>query len=344
MSKKASPMAIGGFVLGALVLVIVTILVFSSEALFRSRIPMVTFFPGTIQGLRVGSSVEFQGVQIGQVTSIKLDYWPSEGRFSIPVYYEVWPDALNKRESASTDTQLTAEEYHRLVIEEGLRAQLEAVSLVTGQYMVSLGLHPETPATLVGQDRGVVEIPAIAATRDRIAGMLDSLRLNELVESGISTLDAISALAREPELAALVSEARGLVSEMKELVADIDAGVDPLFGRMDATLGDYAALAETLSQRANSLADNIEGTSAEFGRLSQRVEARVDPIADSAQRALSDAGKVLRSAEGLLAEDSAQRHNLGLLLQEAASAARSLRLLADYIEQNPDALIRGRYQ
>ena len=70
----------------------------------------------------------------------------------------------------------------------------------------------------------------------------------------------------------------------------------------------------------------------------------MDPIADSAQQALKDAGKVLRSAEGLLAEDSAQRHNLDLLLQEAASAARSLRLLADYIEQNPDALIRGRYQ
>jgi len=337
-------MAIGGFVLGALILAIVTILVFSSDALFRSRIPMVTFFPGTIQGLRVGSSVEFQGVQIGQVTAIKLDYWPDEGRFSIPVYYEVWPEALNKREGDGSDDELTGAEYHRLVVEEGLRAQLEAVSLVTGQYMISLGLHPETPAGQLAQDRGVVEIPAIAATRDRIAGMLDSLRLNELVESGISTLDAVAALVKDPELAALVADARGVVSQTKKLVAEIDAGVDPLLGRMDETLGDYAALAQTLSERANTLADSIEGTSAEFGRLSQRVEDRVDPIADSAQRALEDAGKALRSAEGLLAEDSAPRYNLGLLLQEAASAARSLRLLADYIEQNPDALIRGRYQ
>lgn len=54
-------------------------------------------------------------------------------------------------------------------------------------------------------------------------------------------------------------------------------------------------------------ADSIEGPSDKSGRLSQRVETRADPIADSAQQALNDAGKVLGSAEGLFAEDSAQR-------------------------------------
>lgn len=344
MSKKASPMAIGGFVLGALVLAVVTILTFSSDALFRSSIPVVTFFPGTIQGLRVGSSVEFRGVQVGQVTDIKLDYWPAEGRFSIPVYYEVWPEALNVRQHESTKGGLLREEYHRLVTQEGLRAQLEAVSLVTGQYMISLGLYPDTPANLIEEDRGRIEIPAIEATRDRIAGMLEGLRLNQLVESGIEALDAISVLVQDQRLVALMTEARALIGETKALIVELDAGVGPLVGRIDETLATYAMLAETLGERANTLADSIEGTSAQFGQLSRRVEARVDPIADSAQRAIDDAGKAIRSAEGLLAEDSAQRHNLDLLLEEAASAARSLRLLADFIEQNPDALIRGRYQ
>jgi hypothetical protein len=51
----------------------------------------------------------------------------------------------------------------------------------------------------------------------------------------------------------------------------------------------------------------------------------------------------LQSAEGLLSEGSAARYNLELLLEEGAGAARSLRLLADYREQNPDALIKGKY-
>lgn len=344
MSKKASPMAIGGFVLGAMVLAIATILLFSSEALFRSKIPMVTFFPGTIQGLRVGSSVEFQGVQVGQVTDIELDYWPSEGSFSIPVYYELWPEALNVREGDAADGHLSGDEYHRLVIEEGLRAQLEAVSLVTGQFLISLGLHPDTPATLLGQDSKRVEIPAIAATRDRIARMLEGLRLNELVDSGIATFEALTSLLQAEGLGGLAAEAQALIADLRLLAKDLDETVEPLAGRVDQTLEDYSVLAQTLGERATTLADNIEKTSTEVSQLSQRIEARVDPLADSAQSAIDDAGRVMRSAEGLLAEDSAPRHNLDLLLEEAASAARSLRLLADFIEQNPDALIRGRYQ
>jgi paraquat-inducible protein B len=337
-------MAIGGFVLGALVLAIATILLFSSEALFRSKIPMVSYFPGTIQGLRVGSSVEFQGVQVGQVTGIELDYWPSEARFLIPVYYEVWPEALNVREGEAGDGHMSGDEYSRLVIDEGLRAQLEAVSLVTGQFLISLGLHPDTPATLLGQDSNRVEVPAIEATRDRIASMLEGLRLNELVDSGIGTFEALSSLLQDEGLAGLAAEAKSLVVDIRRLTKDLDDVVEPLVGRVDQTLKDYSLLAQTLGERATALADNIENTSTEFSQLSQRVEARVDPLADSAQRAVDDAGRVMRSAEGLLAEDSAQRHNLDLLLEEAASAARSLRLLADFIEQNPDALIRGRYQ
>ena len=47
--------------------------------------------------------------------------------------------------------------------------------------------------------------------------------------------------------------------------------------------------------------------------------------------------------ESLVGEGSATRYDLDLLLKEGASAARSLRLLADYLEQNPDALIKGKY-
>lgn len=342
MSKQANPMAIGGFVLGALILAVVAILVFSSDALFKSKIPMVSYFPGTVQGLDVGARVEFRGVQIGQVVGIKLDYWKDEGRFAVPVQYEIWPESLNIF-GGKAAIEGGKNEYDRLVREEGLRAQLEAVSLVTGQYMISLDLYPNTPANLVSEDPTVVEIPAIESTRDRVAGMLEGLRLNELVNQGIEVMQAITALVEDPAVRALVADADQVLRQTLKMVADLDAGIEPILRRLDGTLVEYSSLAQTLAKRVNTLADSIEKTSAEVGLLSRNIDSKIGPMAESAQRSLDKAGKAFDAANDLLAEDSAPRHNLDLLLEEAAGAARSLRLLADYIEQNPDALIKGKY-
>ena len=53
---------------------------------------MVTYFPGSVQGLAVGAQVQFQGVEIGQVTGIRVNYVPGENGFRIPVAYDIWPE------------------------------------------------------------------------------------------------------------------------------------------------------------------------------------------------------------------------------------------------------------
>ena len=50
----------------------------------------------------------------------------------------------------------------------------------------------------------------------------------------------------------------------------------------------------------------------------------------------------LIAAESLVSEDSNTRYNLDTTLEELAAAARSVRLMADYLEQNPDALLKGK--
>ena len=95
MSQQANPRVIGGFVLGALILVVAAILFFSSGRYFQRTTLLVTYFPGTVQGLSIGARVEFQGVQVGEVTGIELNYWRDEKRFAIPVYFEIWPERLH---------------------------------------------------------------------------------------------------------------------------------------------------------------------------------------------------------------------------------------------------------
>jgi hypothetical protein len=56
MSKKASPALIGGFVIGAVALLVIAVLVFGSGRLFRDVTRHVVHFEGSIKGLRVGTS------------------------------------------------------------------------------------------------------------------------------------------------------------------------------------------------------------------------------------------------------------------------------------------------
>ena len=85
MGRKANPVLIGAFVVGAIALGVVGIVVFGSGRLFADTTPFVMYFTGSVDGLNVGSPVKFKGVEIGAVTSIQLDIG-EEAR--IPVWIE----------------------------------------------------------------------------------------------------------------------------------------------------------------------------------------------------------------------------------------------------------------
>ena len=48
------------------------------------------------------------------------------------------------------------------------------------------------------------------------------------------------------------------------------------------------------------------------------------------------------SADRILAPNSVLDAQLGSMLQEMGGAARAMRVLADYLERHPEALIRGK--
>ena len=96
MSKKASPKLIGAFVLGGIGLLIAGLLVFGSTNFLRERHILVSYFDGSLKGLRIGAAVTFRGVPIGQVTDIKVLFEPSRTEASIPVVFELDPSRVDR--------------------------------------------------------------------------------------------------------------------------------------------------------------------------------------------------------------------------------------------------------
>ena len=75
MSQKANPTLIGGFVLGALVLLVGGVLLFGKGLFFApKRQQFVIYFPDSVNGLNVGAPVKLKGVTVGTVTDVRVQY------------------------------------------------------------------------------------------------------------------------------------------------------------------------------------------------------------------------------------------------------------------------------
>jgi len=64
--------------------------------------------------------------------------------------------------------------------------------------------------------------------------------------------------------------------------------------------------------------------------------------AETARATLAQADTTLKSANGTIGPDSVLRYDLARMIKELSDTARSLRILADYLENNPNALIFGK--
>ena len=73
----------------------------------------------------------------------------------------------------------------------------------------------------------------------------------------------------------------------------------------------------------------------QIGEDVRRVLAELDRTLESGRR-------TLETADSAIAPDSALRVDLASTLQEVSRAARALRVLGDYLERHPEALIRGK--
>ena len=93
---------------------------------------------------------------------------------------------------------------------------------------------------------------------------------------------------------------------------------------------------------SNSFKDSVNDLSATLGHIEQ-ISAQINEEAAPQVRAvLSGAAATLQEAQSMLAANSTTRTEINRLLQELAGAARSIRLLADYLEQHPESIIKGK--
>lgn len=96
---------------------------------------------------------------------------------------------------------------------------------------------------------------------------------------------------------------------------------------------------DTLSSDLHHALQTLERTLKSTDRLVQRLDTELAP---EAHAALTDARKTLGAAERTLSADAPLQQDMRDALREVTRAAQALRVLADYLERHPEALIRGK--
>ncbi len=328
MSKQASPALIGGFVVGAVVLLIAAVLVFSSSRFFTPKERFVVYFSGSLNGLAIGAPVKLKGVQVGTVTGIVVEYEGDKLGLMTPVYFEFEPEKLA---SVGTLRELPFDERINVLIKKGLRAQLAMQSLVTGQLYIELAFFPNTPVKLVKVDREVPEIPAIPSDTEEIKNTISHLvteirrlPLEEIFATLLEAVKNINKVTGSEDFQHSAQIANETLEAAHRLIAHIDNKVDPLAASLESTLVDTR-------------------------KLMRRVDRQVEPLSASTQQALVSVQTAMEQAEAAMAsmqnitgETSPVYNDLSTALGEISRAARSLRVLADYLQRHPDSLLYGK--
>lgn len=140
-----------------------------------------------------------------------------------------------------------------------------------------------------------------------------------------------------PELPAIDSDdIDSIMQASKQLLASLDSTVTLLHQMIGSpeVRKSIAALQGTLVNLEHLTADSAT----EIGPLLREVRA----AARSADQTLNQATSAIKVAGAALDGNGEQGGDLAGTLNELKQAARSLHLLADYLESHPDALLRGK--
>ena len=106
---------------------------------------------------------------------------------------------------------------------------------------------------------------------------------------------------------------------------------------------------EEIGKDLKKTLDTLDTTLQSANRTLTRVDAETLPEAkktlEDLRRAVTAAERLLSSTDNtLLGPDAPAQHELRDALQEIARAARAIRVLADYLERNPESLLRGKHK
>jgi paraquat-inducible protein B len=335
MATNLTSASIGRLTIATLAMVVLAVVVLVIRQLSTRPHSYICLFEGSLNGLRLGAAVKYEGVQIGTVDRIDLTLIGDEGQFRhikaaafpLPVVVDLDESAIMGRGAGARALQ-PAE--LQVLIHEGLRGQLSVENLLTGLLFVDLGFHRNTPVHLFvepGTGR-YPEIPTIATDLERIR------------ENAADALDRLEKV----DFDSLAASINGMAFSIKEFASDrqlrdaIDS-VDRIVS--DPALKTSIHSTEMAIRRVDSAVIAAQPALAKSVSNLDATIRSLEKSSDDLQSALAQVRASSANAQLEISPGSPTISHLEATLDELAEDSRWIDELADHLQRNPGALIRG---
>ena len=226
------------------------------------------YFEESVRGLNVGAPVLLRGIPVGKITDINLEIDAKSGEIHIPVVVEVEPDRIvvvNKQANLSTQDNI-----ERLMA-NGLRAQLQTGSLLTGQLYIGLDLFPQSKIITHKNKTGYPEFPTVPGS------------FNKIIQSTQAFMDKISKLPLEAISTEINNTLVSLQSSSKAATKTLDATTGTM-GHVDKTMDSAQKVLSTLEPGSttqyelNQLLKELTQATISVRQLSDYLEEHPDSL------------------------------------------------------------------
>ena len=238
----------------------------------------VMYFKGSLRGLSVGSPVEMNGIEVGEVSAVSLEYDSAHVSYRYPVEVNVYPQRIRAHYRPGSERpdvdRIGVYQFVERLIEHGFRAQLRTSSLLTGRQFVALDFFPHAPPATSDPTRSPMELPTVSGGLDEltgaltdIAGKVNALPLERIAAHTDETLLALRQTLNSTNQLVdrlqtrVAPEISGTLEAVRQALGDADATLSsegPLQQRLEQTLRQLTRAAEALRSLADSLDQHPE--------------------------------------------------------------------------------------
>ena len=327
MDGRAAYVKVGLLIIAAILVGLALVWFLSGGQINHGEL-IETYFNESVQGLQVGSNVQYRGVSVGRVTQIGVvsaEYGNSEEVVNQPLYRQVIVRYLVDMKRIGPFPDIAD------AVGLGLRARLGS-QLITGLSYIDLTFanpkdYPAQKLPWVPRAAYVPSIPSAFAqvqnAGQQVLAKLDQVDLARLVSSLTTLSENLDTELTSGDVHQMIQSANGLISTAQDLVKQAD----------------LAGLSKDLRQTVDAL--KAVATNPNLPKLLANGALATDRLADITSRM----GRLITALDATVHQaqtgTTALQEGLAPILRNLSATSQSLRELAESLRQYPAQVLAG---